>query len=286
MGSLRADINGPRPFPREASAVARPRHWTAKPSVQDVPSAVPAAVKSAARAFRILEFFDEVRRPARENEIANRLGFPQSSTSVLLGSLVRLGYLDHDISAHTFFPSLRTALLGSWLDQGHFRDGSIMKVLETLSEETGYAISLATRSGIYVRFLHTIQATLPGSYHIPLSTRRYLVWNAAGIALLSDTPEPEIRSLVRRTRVEPGETVQTIDIRKVLEFVRTAKRQGYFLSEGFVVPGTQVLSMLLPERLTGQWQGVALVIGANGTEVGDHEASLVARARELIGGLT
>lgn len=262
--------------------MGRPRNWNAKPSVQDVPSAVPAAVKSAARAFRIVEFFAEVRRPARANEIANRLGFPQSSTSVLLNSLVRLGYLDHDIAAHTYFPSLRMAILGSWLDQGHFRDGSIMRVLETLSDETGYAISLATRSGIHVRYIHTIQGKLPGSLHIPASIRRYAVWSAAGIALLTEATEQEIRGLIRRTKAEPGETAKQIDLRQVLEFVRTAREVGYFLKEGFIVPNTQVLSMALPKRVTGQWQEVALVIGANGTEIRDHEIDLVARARELI----
>jgi DNA-binding IclR family transcriptional regulator len=250
--------------------------------VEDVPSAVPNAVKSAARAFRIVEFFAEVRRPARANEIASRLAFPQSSTSVLLNSLVRLGYLDHDITAHTYFPSLKMAILGSWLDQGHFRDGSIMRMLETLSEETGYAISLATRSGIHVRYIHTIQGKLPGSLHIPASIRRYTVWSAAGIALLSDTPEPEIRTLVRRTRAEPGDTAQQIDVRQVLEFVRLARERGYFLKEGFIVPNTQVLSMPLPKRVTGQWQDVALVIGANGTAISDQEDDLVERARELI----
>jgi DNA-binding IclR family transcriptional regulator len=270
----------------ENGAVAgRPRNWTAKPSVQDVPSAVPPSVKSAARAFRVIEFFAEVRRPARANEIASRLGFPQSSTSVLLNSLVRLGYLDYEVAAHTYFPSLRIAILGAWLDHGHFRDGSIMRVLEALSEETGYAISLASRTGIYVRYLHTIQARAEDSYHIPLSTRRYAVWSTAGIALLSETPEDEIRALIRRTRAEPGDLVKTIDASEVLSLARRAREQGYLLADGFVIPHTQQIAMRLPRHITGEWQDVALVVGANGTALRDCEARLAARMRELIGAI-
>lgn len=57
------------------------------------PSIPPSVVKSAGRVLQILEFFDDVKREANVVEICRALGYPQSSTSVLLRSLVQLGYL-------------------------------------------------------------------------------------------------------------------------------------------------------------------------------------------------
>src|SRR5690606_23559085 len=64
-----------------------------RPIVDAGPAETPT-VKSAARALRVLELFDELRRDARVAEISMRLGYPQSSTSVLLKCLEKAGYLD------------------------------------------------------------------------------------------------------------------------------------------------------------------------------------------------
>ena len=50
-------------------------------------------VKSADRVFDLLELFERVRRPLRVGEIAERLGVPQSSVSMLLRTMVARGYM-------------------------------------------------------------------------------------------------------------------------------------------------------------------------------------------------
>jgi DNA-binding IclR family transcriptional regulator len=86
------------------------------PIIVDAAPAASTLVKSAGRVLQIFEFFDEIQREARVAEIAERLHFPQSSTSVLLKCLTQLGYLDFDADSRTFLPSARVALLGAWLD--------------------------------------------------------------------------------------------------------------------------------------------------------------------------
>ena len=54
---------------------------------------LPTLVKSTARVLQIFDFFDEVQRPARVNEIAELLNVPQSLSSVLLKSLIKLGFI-------------------------------------------------------------------------------------------------------------------------------------------------------------------------------------------------
>src|SRR5690349_21704846 len=102
-----------RPSPPPAEVLA-----TAVPTVVDAAPGRPSVVKSAGRVLEILEFFDEIRREASEAEIAHKLAYPQSSTSALLKSLTRLGYLDYDAASRTYLPSPRVALLGTWLDAG------------------------------------------------------------------------------------------------------------------------------------------------------------------------
>ena len=53
-------------------------------------------VKSAERAMALLEFFAEWRRPATVKEVSQSLGWPQSSTSMLLASLAEAGYYDEE----------------------------------------------------------------------------------------------------------------------------------------------------------------------------------------------
>jgi DNA-binding IclR family transcriptional regulator len=261
------------------------RFWTTIPITKDVASDTPAAVKSTARAFRVMEFFDEVRRAARANEIADRLGFPQSSTSMLLTSLVGLGYLDYDPTAHTYLPSLRAALLNSWIDKGHFRDGSMMGMLEQLAEDTGLAVSLSTRSGIHVRYLHAIQTREPAGIHIDLSARRYAVWSGAGLMLLAGMPEAEVRALIHRTRAEADPIARNLDTRQVLEFAEMARQRGYFLADGLVIAGVGVIAMRIPDRITGQWQAIALSIAGSRDEILARRDDLIDRMRRSIASL-
>ena len=74
-----------------------------------------SVVKSAARVIQIFEFFDTVRRECPVAEVADHYGWPHSSTSVLMRSLVTLGYLHYDSRRRTYLPSMRVAPLGDWV---------------------------------------------------------------------------------------------------------------------------------------------------------------------------
>ena len=126
-----------------------------------------ALVKSAGRVLQILELFDEIQREARVCEIAEHLNFPQSSTSALLKSLTRLGYIDYDPAERTFLPTPRVTLLGSWLDKGPVRDGSLVRMLEHLSEATGDTVILAARNAIFSQYIRVLQARTAIRFHVP-----------------------------------------------------------------------------------------------------------------------
>jgi DNA-binding IclR family transcriptional regulator len=72
-------------------------------------------VKSAARALEVLEYFATRRSPATVGEICSALELPQSSTSVLLKTLLKLGYLDYIRDGRRYFPTAKVAALGNWV---------------------------------------------------------------------------------------------------------------------------------------------------------------------------
>jgi DNA-binding IclR family transcriptional regulator len=195
--------------------------------------------------LRVLELFDELQREARVSEIADRLAFPQSSTSLLLKCLEQLGYLTYDPETRAYLPSPRVALLGTWLDSGPVRNGALHRMLEELSRKTGDTVILAARNGIYSQYIHVAQAPSAMRFHVPPGSRRLVTWSATGFALLAGTPEHEIRSLCVRTNAEAPDRQVRIEVSRVLENVKQAREQGYFFSRGLVTPGAGSIAIPL-----------------------------------------
>jgi DNA-binding IclR family transcriptional regulator len=219
-----------------------------------------AIVKSAARVLQVFELFNDLQRPARAGEIASRLGYPQSSTSVLLKTLVQLGYLEIDDRERAFQPSPRVALLGAWRASRSGSLAPILAAMQELSDETGMTITLAARTGLYAQYIHVLQATSTLRLDTPIGTNRLLVWSAAGFALIGDLEDSGIRLLVHRTQSEFPGTTRKITAAAVLEHVRSFREKGYFLSNELVTPGGGHISLRVPETA----QTRPLAIGVSG----------------------
>ena len=86
-------------------------------------------VKSAARVLEILEYFDCVQRAASVNEIAATLGYPLSSTSMLLQSLVDRGYLAQG-EKRVYRLTPRVKLLGGCLSPALDANGPVPSMME------------------------------------------------------------------------------------------------------------------------------------------------------------
>ncbi len=220
-----------------------------------------AGVKSAVRVMRVLEYFDEVQRDLRLNEIVQHLHFPQSSTSALLKSLVQTGYLDYLPATRTYTPSPRVALLGSWIGGSAMHDGGLMRMMEELSAETGETIVLSSSSGIYAKYIHVIQATNPMRLHVPVGSQRLLACSGIGVPLLADLTDEAIRLIVRRTNAEAPAGRKLIDVAQTLANVEFFRKKGNFLSRGMGTAGTFLVSMRLPNDSTVPGRPIAIGIG-------------------------
>src|SRR3546814_11561894 len=105
-------------------------------------------VKSAARVLEVLEYFSERQSASSAEEVRRTLGYPQSSTSILLRSLASLGYLNYEPLNRTFRPTIRVALLVAWLSEEIDEDRNPPKILRSQSERTGAWIILDREHGL------------------------------------------------------------------------------------------------------------------------------------------
>ncbi|MDB5860158.1 MAG: IclR family transcriptional regulator [Ramlibacter sp.] len=244
----------------------------------DLPEGV---VKSAGRVLQILEYFDEIQRPANVVEISEMLKLPQSSTSALLRSLVAMGYLYFDRLARTYLPSCRVALLGNWVNSPMFMGGVALRCMEELQQKTGDAVVLAIRNGVWAQYIHVLQATSMARLQVTRGALRPLGASGTGYALLSTLPDAEVRKVAHRINAEARTGAATaVSTEELLQVIAEARRAGYAFTTDLVTPGGAVLAMPLPVTDSGQ----ALVVGIGGiSEVQKRRrAELVAVMRETI----
>ncbi|SDR61652.1 IclR family transcriptional regulator [Paraburkholderia tuberum] len=204
-------------------------------------------VKSAKRVLQILEFFAHNRRSASVGEIVDELDFPQSSTSVLLKSLTKLGYLDYDRQRHVYLPTMRVAFLGEWIHDQLFSDNSLSRITEQLHEKTGATVLIGMQNDIYVHYIHLIQEPQPTvPLYIKPGSLRPLHKAALGKVLLSQKTDVDALAIVRRINGEEPDPDQRVNTTALLAELDQIRRQGYAYTESTVRAGNGVVAMELP----------------------------------------
>lgn len=179
-------------------------------TVHDGPEA--EGVKSADRVLALLELFRTERRPLGAREIASRLAIPRSSVTVLLRGLVAQGYLRFDRERGAYFPTLRVALLSTWLTQGLIDDPGIVAAMATLSITTQETICLWADAGNQLQIIRVVASPQPIALAMTAGGSAPIVSTAVGMAMLSlrdakavaDAVSRHNREATRITRFDPA----------------------------------------------------------------------------------
>lgn len=191
-------------------------------------------VKSAGRALQILEYFDSVQREACVSDISRALQYPQSSTSVLLRSLVQLGYLQNDRYRRTYYPTRRVPLLGNWVDPAIVRQGELLMHADELAARTGQTIIIATINGLQAQYIYVNrpQKELAGFDDLHVGAHCPLARTALGKALLAGHSDKHISQLTRRINSERLEYEPLIPASELLAELEHGRKLGWFSGEG------------------------------------------------------
>lgn len=234
-------------------------------------------VKSAQRTLQVFEFFTEYRRAASASEIAINLDLPQSSTSMLLRSLVSLGYLGYDAATRLYAPSLRLSLIGAWRPERVGVASDILQLIEQLHMETGECVMLAEQYKHFVRYIYVLQSADPDKvYYVPLGILRPICTTAFGQIMLSLKSDKEMRMLVHRARSDRDSADYGVGIDTVAVAVERARALGYAFTSR-LVDGFR--SYQLATLLPGDGDAPALAIGLSsyGDRFTDRKAELLDR---------
>ena len=210
-------------------------------------------IKSADRVLDILEMFNEGCDAVSVMDVARALDVPQSSTSELLSSLVRRGYLTRKRGERKFRPTSRVALLGAWVHPQLYRNGSLLPLMDKLRSETGLTVALCSLFGVSLKHIHAV-----GDLPKPLQcgADQHLLHSPFGHVILSTLYRENVRLLVHRLNAESAaeDQVRFCDLDGKLEMV---SRHRFAL--GAVAPGQSGLAVLLPQSIGEEQLSIGLI---------------------------
>ncbi len=239
-------------------------------------------VKSAHRVMQVFEFFGERRGPINATDIARSLGFPQSSTSMLLKSLMTLGYLEYRHDSRTFRPTIRLSLLGGWVPDQLCVADRLLTLLRRLHEFTGETVLLGAPHRHCVRSIFVLPGGAPDRYEMPTGALRPLCANAMGHALLTLRSENDVRGIIRRVNAEEEEASRRVSPAALFERLDRCRAQGFAASEECSEgEAMSMVAILLPPQEDGA-QLCAAVAAPTG-RFRQEAPSVVQYMRDLVG---
>jgi DNA-binding IclR family transcriptional regulator len=234
-------------------------------------------VKSAARALDILDVFAARRTGLTATELGAALGYPKSSMSVLLRSLVTQGYLTVSGREQAYFPTLKVARLGDWIAGALIGSERLLDTLEALRAGTGETVTLTGPLDLQMRCLHALIGTHPISLQIEEGTRFPMMGTAVGAAWLSAQPADAAEALVARWAKQEGRSADEVD--RIQAAVEAVRRDGFAAAYDAVLPDTGALAM--PVATNAEDFLVVAVAGLN-SRIRDRETELVSIMRDRL----
>ncbi len=211
-----------------------------------------AQVKSAMRAFEVLEHFKLSQQERSMSELAADLGYPQSSTTVLLKTLVKMGYLNYDRARRVYFPTSKVTTLGDWIPRALFGSGRILDAINDVHAITREGTFIGTKNDVYLQYLKTKDSLHALRFHIDEGTVRPITRSAAGWVLLSTLPDSKIENMVRRANIATSTPSERMKLDVVLREIEKIRHQGYASVEDLPFEGGATIAVLLPLKVQGQ----------------------------------
>lgn len=236
-------------------------------------------VKSAARALQVLEYFEQVQRPAGVQEIAQAMQWPLSSTSVLIRTLCEMGYLNRHTDSQKFAPTMRQPLLGGWIRAGRADGHALASLVREVRSATGLSAVLSTRHGLHVQYIYAqlAQAKDFVSRSPSSGTLRPICRCAAGITMLTQDSDEQVQLLARTTAAIED---RPIPLAQLQQRVADARAHGFAWQADSSVAGVGDVAVLLNES-DPFGQSLALSVGASSRALRANHAEIGALLRSL-----
>lgn len=202
-------------------------------------------MKSARRTIEVFEFFAEHQSPASVSDVGRALGYPQSSTSAILKSLVTLGYLSYDRHERLYQPTLRVTLIGNCLRDSKLGHPDLAPAVQAIFQATNRTTALFIENGIFAQCVMMLR---PGQHS--LSLRTGVLWpicrTASGQALLSSAPPATALAILRRANAKERDSSLRMGEADLLNALKFCRQHGFAYTEGTLYADRAVVAIPLP----------------------------------------
>ena len=239
-------------------------------------------VKSAVRAIKILEMFASARSPLRLNDIRLGLGFPQSSTTALLKSLVGEGYLNYDRVSRTYFPTTRVGELGDWIFKHIYHDGRLVEFMSALGRDIGETVVLVAQNDVYAHCIYAINSEKDQASHVSSGYMRPLPRSSAGLTLLSRMDDARADRLCRSINIRETDQAKRLDLSQVAADIVRVRHLGYAFLRGTSQQNEAMATVSMP--LPAGMHAIPLAVSICGPKdrVMPQTGSIVAALKDAI----
>lgn len=236
-------------------------------------------VKSAARALEILEVFAAERRPMSSAQLGAALGYPKSSLSVLLRSLIAQGYLSAGRSDGDLFPTLKVAQLGDWVTAALLGSEAVVTALHALRDQTGETVTLTVASDLQMRCLRALIGVHPIALQVEEGVSFPMMGTAIGAAYLAAQDDSRLTKLFDRWTKQGAAATEVERLRDQIAETATL---GYCAAYDVVIPDTGAVAMAIRNPLkTGDPIMVVGVAGLN-SRMHAEQAGIVEAMQNLL----
>jgi IclR family KDG regulon transcriptional repressor len=164
---------------------------------------------------------------------------------MLVKQLLELGYLEYDPRARTYAPSVRVALLGSWIDRRFKGTGAISERLEDLQRTLGLTAYVAVQNAAAVQHILTVRSSDPDCLDVSSGMYGSLTCSAVGRALMSRMRDGEILSWLRRCNAEAPSQRLRVRESELLAEIGKIRAQGFAEVRSEPVRGMDAVALSL-----------------------------------------
>lgn len=216
------------------------------------------SIKSAERTLAIFELFSVRQETLTVGDVSKGLDIPQPSVSMLLKNLTNMGYLEYDPARKRYAPTLRVALLNSWLLARYDGAARFVPILKSLLLDLQETVFIGMQNKSTAQYILVVTPDTRDSLDITSGMHRSLTCSAMGRILLSMKDEEELHRWIRRCNAESTDPRFRVKEGSYLDLIATDRRNGYAETSGDVTPGFGAIAMAVPSPLGG----TPLAIGA------------------------
>jgi DNA-binding IclR family transcriptional regulator len=238
-------------------------------------------VKSAARALEILEVFAAERRRMTATQLGQTLGYPKSSMSGLLKSLVAQGYLAAVGREQEYFPTLKLARLGDWVPAALLGSEAVLPLIRQLRDETGETVTLTIASDLHMRCIHALIGRHPISLQVEEGISFPMMGTAIGTMYLATCEDRAVASLFERwVKVHPGHSEPGFD--EIRAAISEARAHCYCSAFDAVLPDTGAIATSL--HLPGNRESLIVAVAGLNRRIRDHQDRILETMLRLVKG--